>query len=237
MRLPQPGLRNVGAVLASILVVAFVATYAMAPSASTTVPKVSRLLQRAEHQNLSKNVQPIVGRDDSPAAGVSKSRKKSIFVTPERGRTARIGTLEVPAIGLRTSFREGVFDAVVERGPGHWPGTPLPGNAGNSVFAGHRTTFTKPFADLDLLQKGDVIRTTVGKGDRLSYRVFQVTVVPEAEYADFVLRQPKEKRARMITLFACTPKGFRTHRIVVKARAERLPQAPVVEDQERGARA
>lgn len=235
MRLPQPTLRNVGAVLASTLVVAFVAVYLTTPSASTKVAKVSKLLAQAEKSPSTKGERPAA-ESDSPTAGVSKKRKKSIFVTPERGRTARIGRLEVPAIGLRASFREGVFDAVVERGPGHWPGTPLPGNAGNSVFAGHRTTFTKPFEDLDLLRKGDAIRTTVGKGDRLTYRVFQIAVVPEAEYADFILRQPKERRARMITLFACTPKGSRTHRIVVKARAERLPQTPAVDEQERGAR-
>lgn len=235
MRLPQPTLRNISAVLASILVVTFVATYLSTPSETPKLPKVARLLAEAEKSPLSKSVQPIA-QSDSPTAGVSKKRKKSIFVTPERGRTARIGVLEVPAIGLRVAFREGVFDAVVERGPGHWPGTPLPGNAGNSVFAGHRTTFTKPFEDLDLLRKGDAIRATVGKGERLTYRVFQISVVPEAEYADFVLRQPEDKRARTITLFACTPKGSRTHRIVVKARATRLPQTPAVDEQERGAR-
>lgn len=235
MRLPQPNLRNVAAVLASFLVAAFVLSYVSTPAAPTSMPKVSRLLAQAKDVALSKSVQPTAERSDSPTAGVSRSRKKSIFVTPVRGRTARIGILEVPAIGLRASYREGVFDAIVERGPGHWPGTPLPGDVGNSVFAGHRTTFTKPFEDLDLLKKGDAIRTTVGKGDRLTYRVFQVTVVPEAEYADFVLRQPKEKRARMITLFACTPKGSRTHRIVVKARAERLPETPAAEEREGGA--
>jgi sortase A len=235
MRLPQPTLRNVGAVLASILVVTFVAVYVTTPGAPTEEAKVSRLLQRAA-STPAEEIEPAGKGSDSPTAGVSRKRKRSIFVTPERGRTARIGRLEVPAIGLSASFREGVFDAVVERGPGHWPGTPLPGNAGNSVFAGHRTTFTKPFADLDLLRKGDAIRATVGKGDRLTYRVFQVTVVPEAEYADFVLRQPTEKRARMITLFACTPKGSRTHRIVVKAKAERLPTTPADEEQGRGDR-
>lgn len=224
MRLPPPTLRNAGAVLASFLVVTIASSYLVSPSATPKVAKVTRLLAQTKKSPLLENVQ-LIAQGDSPVAGVRKKHKKSIFVTPERGRTARIGILEIPAVGLKTSFREGVFDAVVRRGPGHWPGTPLPGNTGNSVFAGHRTTFTQPFADLDLLQKGDTIRATTGKGDRVTYRVFLVTVVPEAEYADFVLRQPKKKRARMITLFACTPKGFRTHRIVVKAIAERLPRA------------
>ncbi|MGI8519760.1 MAG: class E sortase, partial [Actinomycetota bacterium] len=109
-------------------------------------------------------------------------------------------------------------------GPGHWPGTPIPGNAGNSVFAGHRTTFTAPFADLDLLRPGDPVTTRVGRNPPITYRVSRTTVVPESEYVDFVLKQPKKRRARILTLFACTPKGQRTHRIVVSAHAQSAPE-------------
>ncbi len=97
----------------------------------------------------------------------SQERQASIFVTPRRGARSKLGTLEIPTIGLKRAFYEGVHGAVVKMGPGHWPGTPFPGNAGNAVFAGHRTTYTKPFADLDLLDRGDPIRTTVGKNKRL----------------------------------------------------------------------
>lgn len=234
MRVPQPTLRSVASVLATILVMTMVVTYVTTPGGSQSEAKVSRLLRRTDGRPLAKSVE--FAKNDSPLAGISQKRKRSIFVRPQHGKTSRIGSLEIPAVGLDVPFREGVFDAVVAQGPGHWPGTPLPGAAGNSVFAGHRTTYTKPFADLDLLQKGDAIRATVGKGERLTYRVFQVTVIPEAEYVDLVLRQPQAERARIITLFACTPEGSRTHRIVVKAKAVRLPQTPAVEEQGRGTR-
>jgi len=139
------------------------------------------------------------------------------------GKYSSLGIMWIPAIELETKFYSGVVADVVENGPGHWPGTPNPGNAGNSVFAGHRTTFTAPFADLDLLRPGNKITTKVGRNTAVAYRVFRTTVVSEAEYVDFVLKQPKRKRARLLTLFACTPKGQRTHRIVVSARAERAP--------------
>ena len=142
-----------------------------------------------------------------------------VGITFERGSRVPIGYIEIPAIGLETKFFEGVIDEAVERGPGHWPGTPWPGEVGNAVFAGHRTTYTKPFEDLDLLKKGQLVRAQVRNGPRTTYEVFRTTVVPEAKYADFVLKQPRNKNARMITLFACTPKGFRTHRIVVQAKA------------------
>lgn len=140
------------------------------------------------------------------------------------GNYSALGVMKIPAIEVRTKFYSGVVDEVVENGPGHWPGTPNPGNAGNSVFAGHRTTFTAPFADLDLLRPGNKITTKVGRNAAVTYRVSRTTVVPESEYVNFVLKQPKKKRVRILTLFACTPKGQRTHRIVVSAHAKRAPE-------------
>jgi sortase A len=135
-----------------------------------------------------------------------------------------VGRIAVPDLGLDVAFRLGVHDAIVQLGPGLWPGTPFPGQPGNAVFAGHRTTHTHPFEDLDLLQRGDRIVTWVPGTGRTVFRVFRSAVVPEAVYADFVLRQPRADGARQITLFACTPKGQRTHRIVVRGRAPPVEQ-------------
>ena len=151
------------------------------------------------------------------------STRKGLWANP-RGIKVPVGRIRIPAIHLDTKFRLGIHDDVVKLGPGLWPGTPLPGNAGNAVFAGHRTTHTHPFAGLDLLHKSNVITTQIHGYKRTFFRVIRTTVVPESEYARFVLRQPARKRVRTITLFACTPKGFRTHRIVVQARASRVPR-------------
>ncbi len=223
LRLPPVTPRNLLNFVSLILVVALVAAFVSPPVEKTGKAKVTRLLNKAQKADRDGSK---ARSGDSPTAGPRPKRKKddSIFVTPRRGRRATIGRLEIPSIGLRRRFYEGVNDAVVRLGPGHWPGTPFPGDAGNAVFAGHRTTFTKPFADLDLLQPGDAIKTSIGNSGRVTYRVSKVFVVPEASYVRAVLRQPKSKRARQITLFACTPKGFRTHRIVVRAVADRLPR-------------
>jgi sortase A len=137
------------------------------------------------------------------------------------GINVPVGRIAVPEIGLDAPFRFGVHDAIVRLGPGLWPGTPLPGRPGNAVFAGHRTTYTHPFGDLDLLERGDLIATRVPGVGRTVFRIFRTVIVPEAEYAEFVLRQPAAAGARVITLFACTPKGQRSHRIVVQGRARR----------------
>jgi len=134
-----------------------------------------------------------------------------------------LGRLVIPKIGLDTAYHSGVHETVLERGPGHWPGTPLPGQPGNAVLSGHRTTFTAPFNGLDLLVPGDEVRVESG-GRATVYRVTGTTIEPEATYPDAVLPQPADPAERTITMFACHPKGSAQQRIVVKATAYDDPQ-------------
>ena len=86
------------------------------------------------------------------------------------------------------------------------------------MISGHRTTFTHPFRDLDRLEPGDpILLTPIGATAPVQYRVTETVIVPESEYASFVLRQPADPSVRELTLFACHPEGQRTHRIVVRA--------------------
>lgn len=158
---------------------------------------------------------------ESPDYPIDEAQLGAVATAP--GPYTPLGRISFPSTGLDVEFGAGVHPSVLERGPGHWPGTALPGRPGNSVISGHRTTYTRPFGDLDLLQPGDPISISLlGASAPVVYRVTQTTVVPEAEYAEFVLRQPSDPSERELTLFACTPKGQRTHRIVVRAVAEPL---------------
>ena len=67
---------------------------------------------------------------------------------------------------------EGTDEAQLAMGPGHYPTTPLPGEAGNAAIAGHRTTYLHPFYSLDALVPGDLIFITTLQGIFL-YRVTQ----------------------------------------------------------------
>ncbi len=49
-----------------------------------------------------------------------------------------LGTIEIPKIGLYHRTMQGVTLRNIDHGPSHWPGTALPGEPGNTVFAGHR---------------------------------------------------------------------------------------------------
>jgi len=186
------------------------------PAGTPQQPRVLRVLDDLRNGDRHASDAPVKRSD-------TKVKLRKPFAVRD-GNYSALGIMRIPVIGLKTKFYSGVVDEVVENGPGHWPGTPNPGNAGNSVFAGHRTTFTAPFADLDLLRPGNRITTKVGRNAAVTYRVLRTTVVPESEYVDFVLRQPKKKRVRILTLLACTPKGQRTHRIVVSAHAKRAPE-------------
>ena len=197
-----------------MFVPALLALFLTRSQASDPIPKVTKVLAAMSESDRARAVK----QSDSPVAAALLGGKK-LSIDFKRGSRVALGTMEIPAIGLRTPFYDGVVDEAVELGPGHWPGTPWPGQPGNSVFAGHRTTYTHPFLDIDLLKSGDRLRVGMRNGKPTTYRVFETTIATEAEYANVVLKQPRNDKARIITIFACTPKGSRSHRIIVQARA------------------
>jgi sortase A len=123
------------------------------------------------------------------------------------------GTLELPTIGVAEPLHEGVTLTAINRGPSHWPGTAMPGQLGNVVVAGHRTTYTQPFHDLDLLGPGDPLVFTMADGSAWTYELTSTEIVgPDAMH---VVDQSPEHTA---TLFACHPKGSAAQRIVAHFR-------------------
>lgn len=148
---------------------------------------------------------------------VSADELSSVKTKP--GPYQTLGQIRIPAIGLDVTFGEGVSAESLEKGPGHWPGTPLPGRDGNSVISGHRNTHTQPFKYLNLLHPGDKIITQIGNRSPVTYTVVKTSIVPQTKYKDFVLRQPNDDGTRQITLFACHPEGNPINRIVVEGQA------------------
>lgn len=160
-----------------------------------------------------KPVEPQFAAGDNPAAGVPIEAIKA-----KPGEQLRLGRLQIPRLKVDQPLNNGVDEAALVQGVGHWPGTPLPGAAGNSVISGHRSTHEKPFLYLNRLRPGDPVVATVGS-TRTTYKVLRVTIVPQAEYVKFVLQQPKDPGTKLVTLFACNPITAHYQRIVVQARA------------------
>lgn len=80
--------------------------------------------------------------------------------------------LYIPALGADYHYtvQEGVDAAALEIGPGHYPGTALPGEPGNFAVAGHRVGRGAPFAGLDNLRSCDAIVVET-QSDFFVYRV------------------------------------------------------------------
>jgi sortase A len=120
-----------------------------------------------------------------------------------------LGTLEIPKLGVTQPLLEGITLNTLDVGPGHWPGTAMPGQVGNVVIAGHRTSHGKVFRHVDELVAGDQVILTTADG-RFVYLVDDVVVVqPDALY---IIEQTPASTA---TLFACHPPGSTRQRIVV----------------------
>ncbi|MDW3216326.1 MAG: sortase [Ilumatobacteraceae bacterium] len=120
--------------------------------------------------------------------------------------------LEIPAIGRDDIVVPGVAVDDLKDGPGHYPDTPLPGQLGNAAIAGHRTTYGAPFFDVDQLEAGDEIITTLLNGDRFVYEVTSTEVVSASDYWVVTTRDPDIAE---LTLTSCHPKYTARQRIVV----------------------
>lgn len=85
---------------------------------------------------------------------------------------AGFANLYIPRFGKDYAWTivEGTDDADLERGPGHYSNTALPGQIGNFALAGHRVGKGEPFLNLDQLQPGDAIVVQT-RGNWYVYRV------------------------------------------------------------------
>jgi sortase A len=106
---------------------------------------------------------------------------------------------------------EGIRMTTLDYGPGHWPGTAMPGQNGNVVVGGHRTSKHRVFRNVDQLEAGDEIIFRDAAGEHV-YLVNRVEIVDPT--AVWIVNPTETPTA---TLFACHPPGSTAQRIVVFA--------------------
>jgi sortase A len=144
--------------------------------------------------------------------------RKALYDPPERVIERKplkgdaIARLEIPAIGVSEYVVEGTDTGSLRKGPGHYPETPLPGDAGTSAIAGHRTTYGAPFREIDQLKKGQRIVVDMPDG-RFRYRVERTKIVDDSDLS--VLEPVGYKR---LVLSACHPLYSAAQRVIVFAR-------------------
>jgi LPXTG-site transpeptidase (sortase) family protein len=122
--------------------------------------------------------------------------------------------IRMPTIGVDEEVREGSDNedelyAVLALGPIHLPHTAFPGQRGNCVISGHRTTYTRPFNRLDELKVGDPIIIDNPRG-RYEYVVQSVSAINPAENVTLSTDEP------IITLTTCHPEGSASQRLVAR---------------------
>ncbi|MFT6812329.1 MAG: sortase A, partial [Ilumatobacter sp.] len=121
----------------------------------------------------------------------------------------QLGGISIPKIGLEAPLLEGIRLTTLDNGPGHWPGTAMPGENGNVVVAAHRTSHGAAFRNIDQLVAGDLVQFSTAAGI-IDYTVTGTQIVtPDAIW----IVNPTENATA--TLFACHPLGSVSHRIVV----------------------
>jgi sortase A len=123
-----------------------------------------------------------------------------------------LGRIKMPEIGVNAVVVAGTDTAALRRGPGHYPGTPLPGARGTVAIAGHRTTYGAWFRRLDKLDPGDEITLTMPYG-RFTYAVERRRIV--LPNATWITNRVGYDR---LVLSACHPLYSAAKRIVVFAR-------------------
>ena len=148
--------------------------------------------------------------DDHRGRRCRSRRRRPIPTAPDPAM--ELGSIQIPKIGVDRALWEGVTLSTLNRGPGHWPGTAMPGQVGNVVIGGHRVSHDKPFRNIDQLVAGDQIVIDLQRRPEHVHRDGREVVTPNDTW---VINQTPEHTA---TLFACHPPGSTKFRYVVFAK-------------------
>jgi sortase A len=120
--------------------------------------------------------------------------------------------LTIPQIGLDgVVVYEGVDGDTLKKGPGHMERTPLPGQPGNAVISGHRTTHGRPFFDFDMLAVGDRVEVETATGTHV-YEIRETLIV---DPTDIWVTDPRP--GGWLTMTTCNPKFSARERLIVFA--------------------
>ena len=148
-----------------------------------------------------------------------------IYPEPDVSRGAAFAVIRIPVLdSLKDGWTlvEGVKLRQLRKGAGHMPWTPYPGQRGNSVISGHRTTNGAPFRDLDQLEPGDRIEVETAVG----LHVYEVRLVKIVKPSALWVTNPNgPKRAGLdggadgawLTLTTCHPQLSARLRLIVFA--------------------
>jgi sortase A len=175
-------------------------------------------IQRAEidKRYLSYQTNPLSSLDQRALALLNAIPHRIAYLARREERQvptgAALGKITIPRIGASFTVVQGTDAASLEKGPGHYPSTALPGLGQTVAIAGHRTTYLAPFRHLNGLSPGNRIVLTMPYG-RFVYAVQFTRIVSPTSW--WITRNVGFDR---LVLSACNPLFSAAQRIVVFAR-------------------
>lgn len=139
--------------------------------------------------------------------------------------------LHIPRLGAdyARAVVEGTGAEELEQGPGHYPGTAMPGEQGNFAVAGHRVGRGSPFLEIDELREGDpiVVETAdswfvyrvLGPGDSVPGQ----RIVSPSDVSVIAPTPGGPPTGAYLTLTTCHPEYSARQRLIVHAVLEGGP--------------
>jgi sortase A len=183
------------------------------------------LIQRSSvnKEFLSYKTAPLTRTQNKALHSLKSPKQKISYLAREdlsRIRTGdAIGQIDIPRIGHTYNVVQGTGTSDLEAGPGHYPGTALPGMGQTVAIAGHRTTYLAPFRFINELARGDRIVITMPYGTFTYVVQYHRIVLPtDVGVVDNVGHE-------QLVLSACDPIYSATHRFIVFARLQSVKPA------------
>src|SRR5437763_4327047 len=105
------------------------------------------LVMRSEvdQRYLSYRTAPLSNVDQHALSGLRSIDRRIKYLARRERRQVNtgdgIGRIEIPKLGASYTVIQGTDEPSLEKGPGHYPGTALPGMGLTVAIAGHRTTY------------------------------------------------------------------------------------------------
>jgi sortase A len=139
-----------------------------------------------------------------------------------------VGKLYIPKIDLDFTIVQGTDEASLQKGPGHYYETPLPGAKGKWTvgIAGHRTTYEAPFRNIDQLKPKNVVRIQMPYA-LFKYEVVRTKIVDAGETEALAVDSEVSGAdgLNQVALTACHPPGSAAQRIIVYAKLNKVVPA------------
>jgi sortase A len=168
------------------------------------------------HRYLRYEDSPLTVRQQGALKRLASTEQRIAYLAGQEQREvpngAALGRLTIPKIAVSYYVVQGADAGDLERGPGHYAATALPGMGKTVAIAGHRTTYLAPFRNINLLHRGDRIALRMPYG-RFTYVVTRQQVVPPNAW--WITR---DRGQDQLVLSACNPLYSATQRIAVFAR-------------------